>query len=132
LLLSDQPCRPPDRSLGSPPLRRRYGRRINTAGAALFGLLGGRGGADPLQRTGNAGDALGDALRGDTGEGEAEAVLASLDHEVGTGGKGDALALRPGKQSRRAGSGPKVEPEEEAPAGDTEFAYGVLAPHDLA
>src|SRR5260221_13551247 len=124
MILSEQLCRLPDRSLGSPTLRRRYGRRINTAGAALFGLLGGRGGADPLQRTGNAGDALGDALRGDTGEGEAEAVLASLDHEVGTGDKGDALALRLGKQRRRVGSGRKGEPGGGAPAGDDEIGLG--------
>src|SRR5260221_14231315 len=122
MILSEQLCRLPDRSLGSPTLRRRYGRRINTAGAALFGLLGGRGGADPLQRTGNAGDALGDALRGDTGEGEAEAVPASLDDEVGTGDKGDALALPLGDQSPRVGSGRKVKPEAGAAAGANQTA----------
>ena len=62
----------------------------------------------------------------DAGEGEAEAVLAALDHEVGAGDEGDALALGLGQQRRRVGALGEVEPEEVAAAGDDELGLGDL------
>ena len=76
---------------------------------------------------GDAGDALRDPLRRHAGEGEAEAVLAALDHEVGAGDEGDALALGLGQQRRRVGALGEVEPEEVAAAGDDELGLGDAA-----
>src|SRR5215203_5147737 len=98
-----------------------FSRATATAADLTAASLGGGSGADPLQRPGDAGDALSDPLRGDTGEGEAEAVAASLDHEVGAGDEGDPLALGLGQQRRGVGALLEVEPEEVAAAGDDEL-----------
>ena len=42
----------------------------------------------------------GGAVRRDRREGEAKAVLAPLDHEIGAGDEGDALAFCLGQQRR--------------------------------
>ena len=83
-------------------------------------------GADPLQGAGDASDALRNPLRRHAGEGEAEAVLAALDHEVGAGDEGDALALGLGEQRGRVGPLGEIEPEEVAALGDDELGLGDL------
>src|SRR5665811_2580670 len=90
------------------------------------GPLGGRAGSRPLQGAGDAADALGNALRRNAGEGEAQAVLAALDHEVWAGDEGDALALGLGQQRLRVGALGEVEPEEVAALGDDELGLGKL------
>ena len=128
---------PPDQ-----PQRRRDGlgpRRSRTAAARgdpraarpLLGSirpLGGRAGAEAVQRTGDTGDTLGDLLRRHRGEGEPDAVLAALQHEVGAGDEADALALCLGQQRGRVAALREVEPEEVAAAGDDELGLGDLLP----
>ena len=65
-------------------------------------------------------------LRRHAGEGEPEAVGAALDHEVGAGDEGDALALGLGQQGGGVGALGEVEPEEVAAAGDDELGLGDL------
>ena len=53
-------------------------------------------------------------------------LLAALDHEVGAGDEGDALALGLGQQGAGVGALGEVEPEEVAAAGDDELGLGDL------
>src|SRR6188768_1383449 len=78
---------------------------------------GGGAGADALERAGDAGDALGNPLWRHAGEREPQAVGAAVDHEVGAGDEGDALALGLGQQGAGVSALGEVEPKEVAAAG---------------
>src|ERR1044071_8058770 len=88
--------------------------------------LGGRTGADALKRPRDACHALGDPLGRHAGKGEAQAVGAALDHEVGAGDEGNSLALGLGRQSAGVGALLQIQPEEVATAGDDELGLGKL------
>ena len=76
-------------------------------------------------------DALRHAIGGDAGEGEPQAGLATLEHEVGAGDEGDALLLGGGEQRRRVGAGIEVEPQEVAAARDHELGLRDLLAEGL-
>ena len=80
----------------------------------------------PVERPRDPRDALADPLGRDRREGEAEAVAAAVEHEVGAGDEGDALALGLGEQAVGVGPLGEVEPEEVAAAGDDELGLGDL------
>src|SRR3954452_4180959 len=101
---------------------KRFGRWI----ARAEERLGRRAGADPLARRRDPRDPLADPLGRDAGEGEPQAALASLDHEVRAGDEGDALGLCLGQQGARVGLRLEVEPEEVAAARDDELGLREL------
>src|SRR4029077_18152837 len=65
-------------------------------------------GAEALEGGGDTRNALIGPVGRDRREGEAEAVLAALDREVGAGDEGDAIGFRLGQQGNRVGGGGEV------------------------
>ncbi len=53
-------------------------------------------------------------------------LVAAIDHEVGAGDEGDALALGLGEQGAGVGALGEIEPEEVAAAGNDELGLGDL------
>src|SRR6185369_5511415 len=70
---------------------------------ALY-LLGRRAGTQALERRSDPLHALGGLVGRHRSEGEAQAALAAVEHEVGAGYKGDAVVLRLGKEGGAVGA----------------------------
>jgi len=84
-------------------------------------LSGGAGSPNPLQRTGDSSDALGDLIRRNACEREAQARPSALEHEVRPRDERDLLLERSGEQLGCVHVLAEREPQEVAASGNDEL-----------